>query len=123
MFDLNRWRRERYGWWWDREKLDMPLAPVDIAWQKRVEAQDRPRELVKRISQKMRVEVYSRVRNRCEDCGHLLAKYRHRLKWGRVHHVDRDPGNNRPWNLVLLCHRCHHGRHHPGSDPAPWGQK
>ena len=28
-----------------------------------------------------------------------------------VHHIDYDPFNNHPDNLIVLCQRCHLGRH------------
>jgi 5-methylcytosine-specific restriction endonuclease McrA len=47
----------------------------------------------------------------CEQCGH-----EHDSAAGymlTVHHIDGDPMNNEPWNLVALCQRCHlaiHGK-------------
>ncbi len=52
---------------------------------------------------------------RCEECavahdpahGYCLT----------VHHIDGDPGNNVPENLVALCQRCHlrlHGKKRVG---------
>jgi len=46
---------------------------------------------------------------RCEQCGHP-----HEPAAGytlTVHHIDGDPGNNAPENLVALCQRCHLGLH------------
>lgn len=46
---------------------------------------------------------------RCEQCGHL-----HEPAAGymlTVHHIDGDPGNNAPENLVALCQRCHLALH------------
>lgn len=45
----------------------------------------------------------------CEECGAL-----HNPQIGyclTVHHIDGDPGNNDPQNLVALCQRCHLGLH------------
>jgi len=50
-------------------------------------------------------KVKERAGWRCENCG----KY-HNPKERRtltVHHIDRNPSNNEPWNLVALCQRCH----------------
>lgn len=46
------------------------------------------------------------VPKRCRRCGlgdvRVLA----------VHHIDRDKNNNKPSNLMWLCHNCHHLIHH-----------
>lgn len=34
-----------------------------------------------------------------------------------VHHIDEDPGNDRPENLITLCHRCHTVYHRSGRRP------
>lgn len=42
---------------------------------------------------------------RCIRCGH-----RHEIESGyvlTVHHMDMDPSNNKWWNLLALCQRCH----------------
>jgi len=46
---------------------------------------------------------------RCEQCGHPhdpAAGYTL-----TVHHIDGNPGNNLPENLVALCQRCHLALH------------
>ena len=42
---------------------------------------------------------------KCERCGHP-----HEVATGyvlTVHHLDFHPKNNQPWNLAVLCQRCH----------------
>jgi hypothetical protein len=42
---------------------------------------------------------------KCIRCGH-----RHEPEAGyvlTVHHMDMDPSNNKWWNLLALCQRCH----------------
>lgn len=38
----------------------------------------------------------------------------------RVHHVNDDPTNNTPENLVTLCQKCHVVHHHSNTTPWPW---
>jgi len=62
---------------------------------------------------------------RCEHCGHP-----HEVCSGHVltvHHLDMDPSNCNPHNLVALCQRCHlhiQARYIPGQqwllDPPEW---
>jgi hypothetical protein len=40
----------------------------------------------------------------CEGCGQKGSKPRNPLT---VHHVDYDPKNNKPVNLLVLCAKCH----------------
>lgn len=37
-----------------------------------------------------------------------------------VHHIDEDPTNNRPQNLVTLCHGHHMTHHKSNQTPWPW---
>lgn len=46
----------------------------------------------------------------CPDCG---RKSNDGVAF-EVHHIDEDPLNNNPENLVGLCHRCHMLRHKTG---------
>lgn len=46
----------------------------------------------------------------CPDCGRSLP----RAGEFDVHHIDEDPTNNDPENLIALCRRCHVWRHHNG---------
>lgn len=32
-------------------------------------------------------------------------------RWGHLHHVNGDPGDNRPENVQLLCIQCHRAEH------------
>ena len=41
---------------------------------------------------------------KCEDCG---ARSGYSFKVLTVHHIDYDPANNDPANLVVLCQGCH----------------
>lgn len=55
----------------------------------------------KEIAAKVKFEV----NNRCYRCGHP-----HDPKKGytlTVHHLDGNPQNNSPKNLMALCQRCH----------------
>jgi len=55
----------------------------------------------KEIADKMK----AKFKYRCERCDHP-----HDLKSGHVltvHHLDGDKKNNEPWNLAVLCQRCH----------------
>jgi hypothetical protein len=57
----------------------------------------------------------------CPDCGRGID----RVTGFDVHHIDEDPTNNDPDNLIGLCHRCHIWRHHdgptlPGLDLEEW---
>ena len=45
----------------------------------------------------------------CEQCGHPHAPADGYTL--TVHHIDGDPSNNDPGNLVALCQRCHLGLH------------
>ncbi len=48
----------------------------------------------------------------CQRCGARPARQRH--------HVDRDPQNNDPANVEMLCVPCHRAEH-PGPDSCPNG--
>lgn len=50
----------------------------------------------------------------CPDCGRPPEK----VHYIEVHHIDENPLNGDPDNLVALCKRCHRGRHR--STGAPW---
>ena len=64
--------------------------------------------------------VKERAGWRCERCGHPSDPATgHTLT---VHHLDGDPGNNEPGNLVALCQRCHlhvQAVHRPGQRFLP----
>lgn len=42
-------------------------------------------------------------KDRCEDCGATEKLH--------IHHIDRNPANNEPSNLAVLCSSCHQKRH------------
>ncbi len=51
-----------------------------------------------------RLRARKYVKTGCERCGN---------KYGlQVHHIDNDPWNNDPMNLVTLCETCHDRKHH-----------
>jgi len=66
------------------------------------------------------LEVKRRAGGRCERCGHL-----HDPANGRtltVHHLDGNPANCAPENLVALCQACHlhvQATYRPGQLPLP----
>jgi hypothetical protein len=37
-----------------------------------------------------------------------------------IHHIDHNPQNNSPQNLILLCHGCHSIHHFSIPTPFPW---
>lgn len=37
-----------------------------------------------------------------------------------VHHINEDPQNNRPQNLITLCKACHAVHHKSATTPYPW---
>lgn len=46
----------------------------------------------------------------CPDCG----RGNDRVIEFHIHHIDGDPLNNNPENLIGLCNRCHSWRHNTG---------
>lgn len=48
---------------------------------------------------------------RCAVCGGIKTLQRH--------HIDRDPTNNRPDNVQILCQTCHAATHRAAGD---WGR-
>ena len=51
------------------------------------------------------------------DTGCVICGTTHRLV---IHHIDHQPPNNHPENLVAIC-RTHHGQHHKyNTTPWPW---
>ena len=51
----------------------------------------------------------------CEDCGKQCRKpeepFDTHSRTLTVHHIDEDPGNCSPENLIALCAPCHLRRH------------
>jgi 5-methylcytosine-specific restriction endonuclease McrA len=68
-----------------------------------------PRRLSARERQLIRGALLRAFAYRCAECG----------EGGKlqVHHIDRDPGNNDPANLVPLCVPCHRKAEH---GTIPW---
>ena len=51
----------------------------------------------------LRTSVLTRDRGRCAVCGGEATLH--------VHHIDRDPTNDAPANLITLCETCHARAH------------
>ena len=48
--------------------------------------------------------------NKCEICDAMNGKPHPRTGSKvvlTVHHLDFNPGNNKDWNLIVVCQRCH----------------
>jgi 5-methylcytosine-specific restriction endonuclease McrA len=50
----------------------------------------------------------------CRDCGRDCSNPTSQVERMSVHHLDHDPSNNAPDNLIALCSGCHLRR------DAPW---
>ena len=59
---------------------------------------------------------HSRATYVCPDCDRLVSDPE--VDGVEVHHIDEDPLNGRPENLVALCVECHHERHGRDYDPV-----
>lgn len=59
---------------------------------------------------RIRRAVLDRDGWRCQRCGRPGAL--------EVHHIDRDPGDNRLENLQAVCRPCHIDLHRPPVAPA-----
>ena len=46
----------------------------------------------------------------CPDCDRSVEE----VRAVDIHHIDEDPHNGAPENLVALCQRCHQARHSDG---------
>lgn len=60
--------------------------------------------------QAIRTAVLSRAKNKCELCN--AENYKPHWKTNNkvvltIHHIDYDVKNNKPYNLIALCQRCH----------------
>ena len=58
----------------------------------------------------IRANILFRAKNKCELCN--AENYRPHWKTGArvvltVHHINYDIQNNKPYNLLALCQRCH----------------
>ena len=51
----------------------------------------------------------------CEECGSTDPPI-------QVHHIDGNPTNNHPQNLLVLCRNCHQSKHGPADEQGtvPW---
>ena len=59
---------------------------------------------------RLRKQVLSRDGYRCRKCG--------KAGMLEVHHVDHNPTNDDPANLVTWCRGCHVAHHRPKLTPA-----
>lgn len=65
-----------------------------------------------KLFRKMRLLIFERDGNRCVTCSgtsHLVG-----------HHIDENPINNIPINLITLCRSCHIVHHKSKVTPWPW---
>lgn len=58
----------------------------------------------------IRKAILNRAKHKCELCN--TENYKPHWKTGSrvvltVHHIDFDKENNKPYNLLALCQRCH----------------
>jgi len=59
--------------------------------------------------------VWAHDRGRCQRCGAGLGRVQGQFV---VHHVDHDPFNNHPLNLVVVCTPCHGDLHSSKGEPG-----
>lgn len=64
------------------------------------------------IPQRTRTLVLSEFNHRCAICGSNRPQ---------LHHLDEDPSNNNPLNLVPLCPNCHLSDQHSPTEGIPAG--
>lgn len=60
------------------------------------------------VPQKTRDEVLAAFNHRCAICGEDRPQ---------LHHIDENPANNDPQNLIPLCPNCHLSDHHDPTRP------
>lgn len=75
----------------------------------------------------MRPLIFERDGGVCRACQQVAPPLRYKRlgKWVErslmlVHHIDHDPRNNLPGNLILLCQQCHGIHHKSARTPFPW---
>lgn len=51
--------------------------------------------------------VLERADNRCEKCGFNTVHPRTGKRILQIHHIDENPENSIPENLIVLCPNCH----------------
>ncbi len=61
------------------------------------------------VPRKTRDDVMREFHHRCAICG---------IHDPQLHHIDEDPTNNVPENLLPLCPNCHHLDHHDPTSPV-----
>lgn len=80
-----------------------------------------------KLFRSMRPLVMERDSRRCVACKApesfktvvRLGREHHRTTF-HVHHINEDPKDNRPQNLVTLCDNCHAVHHKSNTTPWPW---
>lgn len=60
------------------------------------------------IPRSLRTDLLSRCEGKCEKCG--LNFYKEGVK-PHFHHIDGNPKNNKPSNLIVVCPNCHSKLH------------
>jgi 5-methylcytosine-specific restriction endonuclease McrA len=73
---------------------------------------------------RMRPLILERDRIQCRVCGRgdfLIPIARGRSRSGLlIHHLNEDPADNRPENLITLCQPCHGIHHKSATTPFTW---
>lgn len=57
------------------------------------------------MNQKLRTEILARDNRMCQKCGYSD------IDCLEIHHIDKNPMNNNPSNLITFCRQCHLGVH------------
>ena len=57
------------------------------------------------MNKKLRTDILARDNHMCQKCGYP-NKY-----WLEIHHIDKNPRNNNPSNLITFCKQCHLEEH------------
>jgi 5-methylcytosine-specific restriction endonuclease McrA len=84
-----------------RKPIFTTLTPED--YQARINGQIRTKRQSRiPITRKQRLEMIEQVNNICEGCNQY---YQSRIL--EIHHIDHDPANNDPENLIVYCLNCH----------------
>jgi len=89
----------------DRAKVKWPKVKKWILRRDRTQAsrKTKPRPNAKGLRELLTFE--GRSLNRCEACGYESSHFL------QIHHIDGNPFNNNPTNLMVLCKTCHGRRH------------
>ena len=60
-----------------------------------------------------RRKAIQRAAGKCEACGEPIQYLPSGRPQCQTHHIDGDPRNNDPANLLVCCARCHSGSRRP----------